>query len=96
VAPYAAAKAAVLSLTRSSAIEGRDRRIRCNAVLPGAVETRMLRDNPEVKAGVEQIGAGELLQPADIAAAIAYLASEDAANVQGAALVVDGGRLSEL
>ncbi|MGZ5270235.1 MAG: SDR family NAD(P)-dependent oxidoreductase [Ramlibacter sp.] len=96
VAPYAAAKAALLSLTRSTAIEGRDRGIRCNAVLPGAVETRMLRDNPEVKAGVERIDAKELLQPADIAASIAWLASGDAANVQGAALVVDGGRLSEL
>ena len=96
VAPYAAAKAALLSLTRSSAIEGRERGIRCNAVLPGAVETPMLRDNPEVKAGVEHIDPKEVLQPADIAAAIAYLASSDAANIQGASLIVDGGRLSEL
>ena len=96
VAPYAAAKAALLSLTRSTAIEGRDRGIRCNAVLPGAVETKMLRDNPEVKAGVEHIDPKELLQPADIAAAIAYLASDEARNVQGASLIVDGGRLSEL
>jgi NAD(P)-dependent dehydrogenase (short-subunit alcohol dehydrogenase family) len=96
VAPYAAAKAALLSLTRSTAIEGRDRGIRCNAVLPGAVETKMLRDNPEVKAGIEHIDPKELLQPADIAAAIAYLASSDARNVQGASLIVDGGRLSEL
>jgi NAD(P)-dependent dehydrogenase (short-subunit alcohol dehydrogenase family) len=96
VAPYAAAKAALLSLTRSTALEGRQRGIRCNAVLPGAVETRMLRDNPEVKAGLEHIEPTELLQPGDIAAAIAYLASGDAANVQGASLVVDGGRLSEL
>jgi NAD(P)-dependent dehydrogenase (short-subunit alcohol dehydrogenase family) len=96
VAPYAAAKAALLSLTRSTALEGRDRGIRCNAVLPGAVETKMLRDNPEVKAGVEHIDPKELLQPDDIAAAIAYLASDDARNVQGASLIVDGGRLSEL
>lgn len=96
VAPYAAAKAALLSLTRSTAIEGRDRGIRCNAVLPGAVETKMLRDNPEVKSGVEHIDPKELLQPADIAAAIVYLASSDARNVQGASLIVDGGRLSEL
>jgi NAD(P)-dependent dehydrogenase (short-subunit alcohol dehydrogenase family) len=96
VAPYAAAKAALLSLTRTTAIEGRDRGIRCNAVLPGAVETKMLRDNPEVKAGVEHIDPKELLQPADIASAIAYLASSDAANIQGASLIVDGGRLSEL
>lgn len=96
VAPYAAAKAALLSLTRSAAIEGRERGIRSNAVLPGAVETRMLRDNPEVKAGVEHIDPKELLQPDDIAASIAWLASDDARNVQGVSLVVDGGRLSEL
>lgn len=96
VAPYAAAKAGLLSLTRSAAIEGRDRGIRSNAVLPGAVETKMLRDNPEVKAGIEHIDAKELLQPDDIAASIAWLASDDARNVQGVSLVVDGGRLSEL
>lgn len=96
VAPYAAAKAGLLSLTRSAAIEGRGRGIRSNAVLPGAVETRMLRDNPEVKAGIEHIDARELLQPDDIAASIAWLASDDARHVQGVSLVVDGGRLSEL
>jgi len=96
VAPYAAAKAALLSLTRTAAVEGRSRKIRSNAVLPGAVETRMLRDNPEVKAGVEHIDPQELGQPADIAAAIAYLASDDAMFVNGVGLTVDGGRLCEL
>ena len=96
VAPYAAAKAALLSLTRTAAIEGRDRGIRSNAILPGAVETRMLRDNPEVKAGVEHIDPKELLQPEDITASSAWLASDDARNVQGVGLEVDGGRLSEL
>lgn len=96
VAPYAAAKAALLSLTRSAALEGRPKGIRSNAVVPGALETRMLRDNPEVKAGVEHIAPAELGQPEQIAAAIAYLASDDATFVQGASLVVDGGRLSEL
>ena len=96
VAPYAAAKAALVSLTRSTAIEGRVRGIRCNAVLPGAVDTPMLRSNPEVQAGVEHIDPQELLQPQDIAAAVAFLASGDARHVEGAALVVDGGRLSEL
>ena len=96
VAPYAAAKAALLSLTRTAALEGRSRNIRSNAVLPGAVETRMLRDNPEVKAGVEHIDPQELGQPAQVAAAIAYLCSDDAMFVNGAGLVVDGGRLSEL
>jgi NAD(P)-dependent dehydrogenase (short-subunit alcohol dehydrogenase family) len=96
VAPYAAAKAALLSLTRSTALEGRAKGIRANAILPGAVETRMLRDNPEVKAGVEHIDAAELGQPSDIAATIAYLASDDAVFVSGAGLIADGGRLAEL
>ena len=96
VAPYAAAKAALLSLTRSAALEGRARGIRCNALVPGAVDTPMLRTNPEVKAGIEHIDPQELLQPEDIAAAVAFLASADACHVQGASLVVDGGRLSEL
>ena len=96
VAPYAAAKAALLSLTRTASLEGRSRGIRSNAILPGAVETPMLRDNPEVKAGVEHIDPAELGRPADIAATIAWLASGDSAFVQGTGLVVDGGRLSEL
>jgi len=49
VAAYAAAKAALVSLTRSAAIEGRPKGIRVSAVLPGAIETPMLRENPEVK-----------------------------------------------
>jgi NAD(P)-dependent dehydrogenase (short-subunit alcohol dehydrogenase family) len=96
VAPYAAAKAALLSLTRSTALEGRSKGIRANALLPGAVDTPMLRENPQVKAGVEHIDPGELGKPEDIAAAVAWLASGDAAFVNGAGLIVDGGRLAEL
>lgn len=96
VAPYAAAKAGLLSLTRSTAIECGGRGIRCNAVLPGAVETRMLRDNPEVRSGVEHIDPSQVLQPADIAATIAWLASDDARHVQASAIVVDGGRSGTL
>lgn len=96
VAPYAAAKAALLSLTRSAAIEGRPRGIRVNAVLPGAVDTPMLWNNPNVKSGVEKINPADVGQPADLAAAIAFLASRDAAFVQGTGLVVDGGRLDHL
>lgn len=96
VAPYAAAKAALVSLTRTAALEGRGRHVRCNAVLPGAIDTNMLRDNPEVKAGVEHIDAGELGQPAQVAEAVAWLASPAASFVNGTVLVADGGRLAEL
>jgi NAD(P)-dependent dehydrogenase (short-subunit alcohol dehydrogenase family) len=96
VAPYAAAKAALVSLTRSAALEGKPRGIRVNAVLPGAVDTPMLWDNPNVKAGVEKVDPSQVGSTADVAAAVAFLASDDARFVQGAALVVDGGRLDRL
>ena len=96
VAPYAAAKAALLSLTRSTAIEGRARGIRANAVLPGAIDTPMLWENPNVKSGVETINPEDVGKPEQIAAAVAFLASPDAGFVTGAALNVDGGRLARL
>jgi NAD(P)-dependent dehydrogenase (short-subunit alcohol dehydrogenase family) len=96
VAPYAAAKAAVLSLTRSAAIEGKPKGIRVNAVLPGAIDTPMLWDNPNVKSGVEKINKDDVGKPEDIANAIAYLSSDEACFIQGAMLRVDGGRLDHL
>jgi meso-butanediol dehydrogenase/(S,S)-butanediol dehydrogenase/diacetyl reductase len=96
VAPYAAAKAALLSLTRSAALEGKPKGIRVNAILPGAVDTPMLWENPNVKSGDEKIDKADVGKPEDIAAVIAYLASDDAAFVQGAAVRVDGGRLDRL
>ncbi len=96
VAPSAAVKAAVLSLTRSSALEGKPKGLRINAVLPGAIDTPMLWNNPNVKSGVEKIDREDVGQPEDAAATIAYLASDDAAFVQGAEVRVDGGRLNRL
>jgi NAD(P)-dependent dehydrogenase (short-subunit alcohol dehydrogenase family) len=96
VTSYAAAKAALLSLTRSAAIEGKARGIRVNAVLPGAVETPMLRDNPNVRSGQETLAPDSIGKPEEVAAAIAYLCSSDASFVEGAFLRVDGGRLARL
>ena len=96
VAPYAAAKAALNSLSRSAAIEGQPLGIRVNSVLPGAVDTPMLWDNPNVQSGAETIDRAMVGQPADVAATIAYLASGDANFVQGAEVRVDGGRLARL
>jgi NAD(P)-dependent dehydrogenase (short-subunit alcohol dehydrogenase family) len=96
VAPYAAAKAAVLSLTRSSVIEGKPKGLRTNVVLPGAIDTPMLWNNPNVKSGVEKINPDDVGTPENVAAAVAYLASDDAAFVQGAEMRVDGGRLDHL
>ncbi|MDJ0367857.1 SDR family NAD(P)-dependent oxidoreductase [Hymenobacter sp. H14-R3] len=96
VAPYAAAKAAVLSLTRSSVIEGKPKGLRTNVILPGAIDTPMLWNNPNVKSGVEKINPSDVGTPENVAATVAYLASDDAAFVQGAEVRVDGGRLDHL
>ena len=96
VAPYAAAKAAMLSLTRSSALEGKPKGIRANVVLPGAGDTPMLWENPNIKSGVEVLNRADVGRAEDVAATIAYLASDDAAFVQGAEVRVDGGRLNQL
>lgn len=96
VASYAASKAALVSLTRSTALEGKPKGIRCNAILPGAIDTPMLWDNPNVRAGIEKINKSDVGEADDVASAIAFLASDDAAFVQGAMLRVDGGRLDRL
>lgn len=96
VAPYAAAKAAMLSLTRSTAIEGRALGIRANAVAPGAVDTQMFHANPNVASGAEQVPEGMLGRPEDIASVIAFLASADAAFMTGSVVTADGGRMSLL
>ena len=96
VSAYAAAKAALLSLTRSASLEGKSRGIRVNAILPGAVNTPMLWENPNVKSGLEHIDRGMLGTPEDIAEVIAFLVSPAAAFVVGSAVIVDGGRLGKL
>jgi NAD(P)-dependent dehydrogenase (short-subunit alcohol dehydrogenase family) len=96
VGPYAAAKAALASLTRTSAIEGFAKGIRANAVLPGAIDTPMLWASPNIKSGVETLEPRDIGKPEDVAAAVAYLASDEARFVTGATLSVDGGRLARL
>jgi len=96
VAPYAAAKAALLSLTRSAALEGKARGLRVNAILPGAVDTPMLWNNPNVQAGVEVIDKADVGPADDIAAAIAFLLADESRFVDGTSLRVDGARLARL
>lgn len=96
LAPYAAAKAAMLSLTRSAALEGRPRAIRANAVLPGAIDTPMLWNSPSVHSGTEKLEPDDIGSPEAIAAVIAFLGSSDARFVNGTVLLADGARRARL
>lgn len=87
-ANYAASKAGLLALTRTIAREMGRKGITCNAVTPGIVETDMTRD--VVDELVELVPAGRAGTPEDVAAAVGFLCSEEAAYVNGATLAVDG------
>ena len=95
VVPYASSKGAMEAFTRGMSEELADLKIRINCVAPGAVDTPMLWNNPNVKSGAEKI-TGAIGKPEDIAAAICFLAADEARFVNGTTLVVDGGRLDIL
>jgi NAD(P)-dependent dehydrogenase (short-subunit alcohol dehydrogenase family) len=89
-ANYAAAKAGLLGFTRTIAREMARKGVTCNAVTPGVIETDMTADLPsdDLKKAVP---AGRVGRPEEVAAAVAFLVSEEAAYVNGATLSVDGG-----
>ncbi|GJD49707.1 Levodione reductase [Methylobacterium crusticola] len=91
---YVASKHAVLGLTRSAALDAAGTRVRVNAVLPGPIETRMIRSlDAQVQAsgeeGLRRAGAAPYGRPEDVAGVVAFLLSGDAAHVNGAAWTVD-------
>jgi len=90
---YAASKAGLVGLTRSLARELGSRNITANVVAPGFVSTDMTETLTEArrKEILGQIPSGRLADPAEIAAAVRYLASDEAGYVNGALLPVDGG-----
>jgi NAD(P)-dependent dehydrogenase (short-subunit alcohol dehydrogenase family) len=94
-AAYAASKGAVAALTRACAAEFAQLGIRVNAVAPGLTATPMIQDWLEAQADPAAAAAGipmgRLAAPDDVAAAIAFLASAEAAHVTGVILPVDGG-----
>lgn len=98
LAAYGASKAAVVQLTRSVAAAATlaSLPIRCNCVQPGMANTPMTADMDPVyrRAWIAQIPARRFADPADIAHAILFLASEESAYVNGVALPVDGGLLN--
>lgn len=90
---YAASKAGVIGMTKSMARELASRGVRVNAIAPGFVETAMTEKLPEEarKAGAAQVPLGRFAKPEEVAAAVCFLAGDDASYITGQVLCVDGG-----
>jgi NAD(P)-dependent dehydrogenase (short-subunit alcohol dehydrogenase family) len=94
---YGTSKGAIVQMTRSMAADHARQAVRVNAVCPGDTDTAMLRQSAgtdveaQLAAMAEALPLGRIGQPRDVAAAIAFLASDDAAFITGAMLPVDGG-----
>ena len=100
IAVYSASKHAVIGLTKSAAWECTGTNVRVNCICPGLIESRMLSAIIEGRSGapipadklVDRVPARRLGQGAEVASIVAFLASDDASYVSGAAYTVDGGR----
>ncbi len=90
-ADYAAAKAGLVSLTRSLALEAARFGIRCNAVSPGFIETEMTADLPQENRKKLGIPLGRLGKTEEVARAVAFLLSSESSYMTGQVLHVDGG-----
>ena len=92
-ANYAAAKAGIIGLTKTVAKELGSRGITCNAIAPGFVPTSLTASLPQelIAAAIERTPLGRMGTPEDIAAAVAFLASDEAGFITGQVLAVDGG-----
>lgn len=101
-AAYGPAKFIATGMTKHLAVEWADQGIRVNAVAPGTIRTERVKRLPEEPGGSEYLAAiermhpmGRLGEPAEVASAIVFLASDDASFITGAVLPVDGGYLAQ-
>jgi NAD(P)-dependent dehydrogenase (short-subunit alcohol dehydrogenase family) len=94
---YHASKGAVSVMTRNAAITYAKHNIRVNAILPGLIETEMVRDQPPDmrKSILDATPMGRIGKPEEVAKGVLYLASDDASYVTGALLPIDGGFLAQ-
>jgi len=98
-AAYCASKGAVVLLTKAMALDHAGQGVRINCICPGSVDTPMLRGEMEEMGGADSVRhlfeekhpLGRIATPDEIAAAVLYLASDEAAFITGAALPIDGG-----
>lgn len=95
VIPYATSKSGIEGFVRGASLEYPSGKVRFNCVAPGSVDTPMLWNNPEIKNGVEKVN-GNIGKPENIAAAICFLASDEACFINGITLIADGGKLAGL
>ncbi len=101
-AAYGPAKFVATGLAKHLAVEWADRGIRVNAVAPGTIRTERVKQLPEEPGGAEYLEEiermhpmGRIGEPAEVASAIVFLASDDASFITGAVLPVDGGYLAQ-
>ena len=90
---YAASKAGILGLTRTVALEHAGDGITCNAILPGLIDTELVRQMPEEirKAGLSRIPSRRFGSMEEVGHLMAFLASDRAAYINGEAICIDGG-----
>jgi meso-butanediol dehydrogenase/(S,S)-butanediol dehydrogenase/diacetyl reductase len=99
-AAYGASKGGVLGLTRALAVEYGKQGVRCNAVCPGSIKTPMsaggagLPEDADMKLVMRQMALDRPRGPETVASLIAFLASDDAAHINGEDILVDGGTLA--
>lgn len=94
---YGSSKAALIQLTRQTALEYAPLGIRCNAVAPGPVNSEMVRtqlSKDDYDDYIADIPAARMAEPEEIANAVVYLASEKSTHITGQCLAVDGGFLA--